>query len=285
MLNFGHLRGAKWSVKWSTVRTYYCFTSVLLKACRPCFPSIGSYRFPSMRPLPSPPTDSVRFVWPQDTSAYSTPSTAQTFVPPKPSSGAPRLLKARRREGRIFTHTPSSSMSSLDSASSCSIITAEFWLPPQTIATIPMEDETKITPPTTPMPKTKFKSKPANIIIPRNTSSIAAVSPTYPTSPPLPLRSPPRPIRPRHNPHRPDIPAAVSNVFTLDDVSWERARLAVMGPRATKKAKRVLGGVHKAPAEVNGRGTWRKKENTWSGEWNVEDMEELQVQLRRLRRR
>jgi hypothetical protein len=83
----------------------------------------------------------------------------------------------------------------------------------------------------------------------------------------------------------PTSPPPFSNVFTLDDVSWEGARLAVMGPRATKKAKRVLGGVHKVPAEANGRGTWRKKENTWSGEWNVEDMEELQVQLRRLRRR
>ncbi|KAK7018588.1 hypothetical protein R3P38DRAFT_3320259 [Favolaschia claudopus] len=85
----------------------------------------------------------------------------------------------------------------------------------------------------------------------------------------------------------PKSPPPFSNTFKVDDVSWERARQDAMeATRSTgRKAKRVLGGVRKAEAvEANGRGTWRKKENTWSGEWNVEDMEELQVRLRRLRR-
>ncbi|KAF7361259.1 hypothetical protein MSAN_01158100 [Mycena sanguinolenta] len=411
-----------------------------------------------MRPLPSPPTsaasqsvksiDSASFI----SLDYSTPLTAQSFVIrlpigvelPKASSGAPRLLKARRREGRIFTHSPSSSVSSLDSSSSFgSILKAEFWIPPESVVSIPAHDETIIMPPTTPTtPKTKTKSKPANILIPRNAPIATVVSPTSPVKPPLvsprvnqapvafpamlpseevlctsPLQSPLSPILPLsplspnrriHTPNArirkmakltrtlgenipielvfpgaattsapsvpsnaspapvpkptkrakmtssdsvakraippkpraplrpvvspewpltptpdctvdteahartavglhyalglnslptrnavpahaaltvPKSPPPFSNVFTVDDVSWEQARRAVMGPRTSgKKAKRVVGGVHKAPADVTGRGTWRKKENTWSGEWNVEDMEELQVRLRRLRR-
>ncbi|KAJ7216969.1 hypothetical protein B0H12DRAFT_340884 [Mycena haematopus] len=413
-----------------------------------------------MRPLPSPPTsaafqavksnDSASFVS-QDT--YSTPLTAQSFVVRLPigvdyskaSAGATRLLKARRREGRIFAHSPSSSVSSFDSTSSLgSILKAEFWVHPETVVSIPGEDETNIMPPTTPTtPKTKTKSKPANILIPRNASIATVVSPISvnfppvsspetqvsvafpamrlseevlcispspsqtPLSPFLPLSplSPNRrikssdarirkmakltrtlgenipielvfpgaaatsassvpsgtsptpelkptkpaqilpsdsvarrilPLRPRARLHPvaslewpltptpdctvdaeehtrtavglhyalglnslpqrraapvhaalviPTSPPPFSSVCTMDDVSWERARQAVMGPSAPgKKTKRVLGGVHKATVDANGRGTWRKKENTWSGEWNVEDMEELQVRLRRLRR-
>ncbi|KAJ6589118.1 hypothetical protein B0H19DRAFT_231188 [Mycena capillaripes] len=169
-----------------------------------------------MRPLPSPPTSaplqviksndsSASFMWPTDSSAYSTPSTAQSFVVrlpigvefPKIGSGAPRLLKARRREGRIFTHSPSSSMSSFESFSSCSIVTAEFWMPPQDVTTISVtaasnEDDTKITPttPTTPTPKTKPKSKPANIFIPHNPPTTTVVSPTSPIKSPLPTPLP-----------------------------------------------------------------------------------------------
>ncbi|KAJ6510401.1 hypothetical protein C8R45DRAFT_1088575 [Mycena sanguinolenta] len=407
-----------------------------------------------MRPLPSPPTpatfqsvkssDSASFI----SLDYSTPLTAQSFVIrlpigvelPKASGGAPSLLKARRREGRIFTHSPSSSVSSFDSSSSFgSILKAEFWMPPETVISIPAEDETIIMPPTTPTtPKMKTKSKPTNILIPRNAAITTVVSPTSPVnSPPVtcapvafpamlpseevlcnsPLQSPLSPILPLSplSPNRriqspnarirkiakltrtlgenipielvfpgaaatsalpvpssaspapapkptkrskmpssdsvakrvispkpraplhpvvspewpltptpdctvnaeahaqtavglhyalglnslptrnavpvhaalavPKSPPPFSNVFTVDDVSWEQARRAVMGPRAPgKKATRVLGGVHKAPVEAAGRGAWRKKENTWSGEWNVEDMEELQVRLRRLRR-
>ncbi|KAJ7119449.1 hypothetical protein C8R44DRAFT_877880 [Mycena epipterygia] len=409
-----------------------------------------------MRPLPSPPVSALLSVkssdssswWPQDSSTYTPPSTAQSFAvrlpigvnfPTNAVGGAPRPLKARRREGRIFTHSASSSMSSFDSAStaSCSIKSAEFWMPPDTIVTIPMqaayltvtpsEEETKVMPHTPPTPKTKPKSKPAHIIIPRNTASTTVVSPTSPKPPllstavPFPTNAPeavtipctPRtplspfspftpnrhiqspnarirklakltrtlgenvPVelvfpsgtspsaptnvapasqpkatkrgkallagmlpqrvspsgprltaRPRPSavpewpltptpdctinteahtqtavglhyalgmnsfptravtvspaaPALPSSPPPFSNVFTLDDVQWERARQAVMGTRA-KKARHVVGGVRK-PAEANGRGTWRKKENTWSGEWNVEDMEVLLIQLRRLK--
>ncbi|KAJ6602525.1 hypothetical protein DFH09DRAFT_449103 [Mycena vulgaris] len=406
-----------------------------------------------MRPLPSPPTsaplqsakstDFSSFVWPQDRSTYSTPSTAQSFAIQLPigvefpsAVGGARPLKARRREGRIFTHSASSSISSFDSEVSCSIISAEFWMHPDSIISIPTpaaylfptpsEAETKIMPPTPPTPKTKQKSKPANIIIPRNTPIATVVSsastpipstpvsfptseavtlpctPRTPLSPFLPtpnrrIQSPnarirklakltrtlgenipvelvfpsgsspsphssaspfpsqklpkrmtalaaetspkrvspsgprltgarPRPAAPEwpltptpdctvnpetHNktavglhyalgmnsiptravgrvhaaPVNPTSPPPFSSMFTMDDISWERARQAVMGPPATtgKKAKRIIGGVRK-PAADNGRGTWRKKENTWSGEWNVEDMEVLQVQLRRLKR-
>ncbi|KAJ7645818.1 hypothetical protein B0H17DRAFT_1215855 [Mycena rosella] len=399
---------------------------------------LPSPRSATIRPLPSPPTSaslhtakssaSSTLVWPQDSSTYSTPMTAQSFAIQLPTAfpGA-RLSKARRREGHIFTHSPSSSMSSLDSAASCSIISAEFWMPPETIVSIPMQaaylsvtppsDEPKVMPPTPPTPKTKPKSKPANIIIPRNTPSATVVSPTatllsstpvpFPTNtseamtmpctprsplspflPPTPTRqiqspnarirklaklqrtlgeniplelvfpsgnapAPPQKVskrakaipeatrashlgprltvtRPRpsattewpltptpdytvnteaHNqtavglhyalgmdsfptravalepaePAAPTSPPPFTNVFTVDDVSWERARQALMAPRA-QKAKRTVGGVRKYVLD-NGRGTWRKKENTWSGEWNVEDMEALQVQLRRLKRR
>ncbi|KAJ7629366.1 hypothetical protein DFH06DRAFT_1141002 [Mycena polygramma] len=400
-----------------------------------------------MRPLPSPPTSSSQSSDSEsDSSEYSTPLTAQSFVVrlpigvefPKASIGAPRLLKARRREGRIFAHSPSSSISSLDSITGCSIISAQFWIPPtipamQTahLTAIPSEDDTKITPAMTPTtPKMKPKSKPANIVIPRNTPSATVVSPTSPTKSPLPTPTPvlfptsspgavsrtplcpfsplsplsplspnrripspntrirklakltrtlgenipielvfpsetassspstgapipapkpakktkkrfvtpvahrPSPLGPRATIRRaashypltptpdctfniethaktavglhyalvmesfpnnavatvrappviPTSPPPFSNTFTVDDVSWECARQAALG--ATKKPKRVralaLGGVRKAVD--NGKGTWRKKESTWSGEWNVEDMEELQVQLRRLRR-
>ncbi|KAF8170669.1 hypothetical protein K438DRAFT_1940944 [Mycena galopus ATCC 62051] len=416
-----------------------------------------------MRPLPSPPSaalqsiksnDSASFVS-QNTSAYSTPLTAQSFVIRLPigvefpkSSSAPRLLKARRREGRIF-HSPSSSVTSFDSASSLgSIVKAEFWMPPEIVTVVPIasEKETTIIPPTTPTtPKTKTKSKPANIMIPRNSliATVATiVSPTSPAKSPVPFSAPalvafpatlpleeevlcasplspflplsplspnrriqspnarirkiakltrtlgenipielvfpgtaptpgssvpssaspapaPKPskraklipkdtaaqrvsplgprarLRPVASPEWPLTPtpdctlnveahtrtavglhyalglnanslptrsaapahAAVTtpttlrspppftSVFNVDDVSWERARLAVMAPRTMgkkEKAKRVLGGVRKV--EASGCGAWRKKENTWSGEWNVEDMEELQVRLRRLRR-
>ncbi|KAJ7471789.1 hypothetical protein FB451DRAFT_1399102 [Mycena latifolia] len=407
-----------------------------------------------VRPLPSPPTsallqtaksiDSYSSVWLEDTSTYSTPATAQSFTIQLPlaleshstTGGARRPSKARRREGRIFTHSASSSMSSIDSVTACSIISAEFWMPPETIISIPMqaaflsimppEDETKIMPATPPTPKTKPKSKPANIIIPRNTPSATIVSPTstpllsipvsFPTAaseamtctprsplspflPPTPHRGLPSPnarirkiaklkrtlgeniplelvfpsgktttaptaaapapaptppqrvakraktlpdfapvkrvspsgpvarLRPsapqewpltptpdctidpeahtktavglhyalgmnsflptravdlvRPAPGVPTSPPPFSNVFTMDDVSWERARQTAMAKTRTK-AKRIVGGVRKAVD--NGRGTWRKKENTWSGEWNVEDMEVLQVQLRRLKR-
>ncbi|KAJ7334710.1 hypothetical protein DFH08DRAFT_965460 [Mycena albidolilacea] len=431
-----------------------------------------------MRSLPSPPTsaafqsvktgDSTTFIWPHDTSTYSTPLTAQSFVVRLPigvelpkASGAPRILKARRREGVIFGHSPSSSVSSLDSSSSFgSVIKAEFWMPPQPAVSVPVAplvaDETKtLMPPTPTTPKTKTKSKPANIMIPRNspdatpTLIVSPVSPSNPapasvsfptmtpeavlcTSPPqtplspflplsplspnrrvqtpnarirkmakltrtlgenvpielvfpgaastsaaaaapslirsaspapalapkpakrakllfsdsvqrvlpsgprtrtptpcptsqewpltptpdctinaaahtrtavglhyalgldsLPTRSAtpaPAPVPAHAAPVNPASPAPFSNVFNVDDVSWERARQVAMAPRAkaSQQPKRVLGGVRKAPApvlvEANGRGAWRKKENTWSGEWNVEDMEELQVRLRRLRR-
>ncbi|KAJ7034759.1 hypothetical protein C8F04DRAFT_1101043 [Mycena alexandri] len=419
--------------------------------------------FCQMRPLPSPPTsaslqvvnsnDNASFISSDDSgsiSSYGTPLTAQSFtlrlpigveLPRSVGGGAPRLLKARRREGRIFTHSPSSSMSSIDSMSSFGgVISAEFWMAPQDTASVkvvsltdaPNAEETKTITPTTPS-KMKPKSKPANIIIPRNVSKVAVVSPTsppkspspaiaFPTSPleavtvsamtplspfyplsplspnrriqspnarvrklakltrtlgenvpielvfpsgitssaptaaaaPAPAQKPTKraklrpkepavvrasPLGPRATarlhpsaspawpltptpdctfdpeahtqtavglhyalgmnsfrahapavvpaaPAMPTSPPPFSSTFTMDDVSWERARQAVMGPRAgtSKKARRVLGGVRKALPEANGRGTWRKKENTWSGEWNVEDMEELQVQLRRLRR-
>ncbi|KAJ6617896.1 hypothetical protein B0H10DRAFT_2218066 [Mycena sp. CBHHK59/15] len=404
-----------------------------------------------MRPLPSPPTsasslhitksnDSPSFMWPQDEPMYSTPSTTQTFTlrfpigprDPATKTGGPRQLKARRRVGRIFTHSASSSVSSFDSTSTYGITSEEFWMPPQEIISIPMQaayltvappnDETKIMPDTTPRPKTKSKPKPANIVIPPISPIATAVSPkspavtpalsstlSFPTSSPdsvavpatprtpltpllsplspnprvqspnarvrklakltrtlgenipvelvfpsgsvsqpikpAPLKkvakpskvfgdnalaprispAPPRPTAPaawpltptpdctfdpathtktavglhyalgvdaypaqaatvgRVPPALPSSPPPFSNVFTMDDVSWEHARQAVMGPRGQKK--RRAAGVHKASAEANGRGTWRKKESTWSGEWNVEDMDELQVQLRRLRLR
>ncbi|KAJ7475225.1 hypothetical protein B0H11DRAFT_2235850 [Mycena galericulata] len=399
-----------------------------------------------MRPLPSPPT-SAPSVDSSFRSMYATPSTAQSFTVQFPigveistAVNAPRPSKARRREGRIFTHSASSSMSSFDPSSSCSIISAEFWMVPQDVITIPMEatfltdmppnDESKAMPPT---PKAKQKSKPANIIIPRTTPTATVVSPTSPAKPaspavsfptispeavtmpctprtPLsPLLSPLTPNRriqspnarirklakltrtlgenipvelvfpsgkglpvsytaapasprtvtvakraktlpdvipfppaeprlmsmrsrasPAHEwpltptpdytfdteahkktavglhyalgmnsipmravalvrtsptPVLPSSPPPFSSTFTMDDVSWEHARQAVLGPRVKggKKGRRALGGVRKAPVEANGRGTWRKKENTWSGEWNVEDMEELQLKLRRLR--
>ncbi|KAJ7714064.1 hypothetical protein B0H16DRAFT_1593397 [Mycena metata] len=405
-----------------------------------------------MRPLPSPPTsaslqvpnDNASIGSSDDSDSDCTPS--QSFAVRLPIGversigGAPRLLKARRREGRIFTHSPASSMSSIDSVSSFGgVISAEFWMAPEDTASVkvvsltdaPNGEEMKTITPTT--PKMKPKSKPANIIIPRNVPKVAVVSPTsppkspspaiaFPTSPleavtvsdmtplspfypfsPLspnrriqspnarvrklakltrtlgenvpielvfpsgstsstptvaaapspaqkptkrarlrskepaavrtsllgpratarlrPAASPAWPLTPTPDctfdpevhtqtavglhyalgmnslrahapavvpaaPAMPTSPPPFSNTFTMDDVSWERARQAVMGPRAgtAKKTRRVLGGVGKAVPEANGRGTWRKKENTWSGEWNVEDMEELQVQLRRLRR-
>ncbi|KAJ7186729.1 hypothetical protein C8R46DRAFT_1342045 [Mycena filopes] len=433
-----------------------------------------------MRPLPSPPTsaslqvvnsnDDASFVSSDSDSisSYGTPLTTQSFAlrlpigvefPRSVGGGAPRLLKARRREGRIFTHSPSSSISSIDSMSSFGgVISAEFWMAPQDTATIPVKvvsltDEPTITPLTTPTSKTsKLKSKPANIIIPRNVPTVVVVSPTSPLKsatvafPPSPLDAvtassaiPQTPLSPFYplsplSPNRriqtpnarirklakltrtlgenvpielvfpsgttttraptavaapapaPPVPAAqkptkrarlhlraqtppvalgpratallrpaappawpltptpdctfdpathtqtavglhyalgmhsfrpapaaavpvhaaaapqptspppFSSTFEMDDVSWERARLAVMGPRPKRSGPRrvlVLGGVRKAAATIaaagslpldTGRGTWRKKESTWSGEWNVEDMEELQVQLRRLRR-
>ncbi|KAF8193926.1 hypothetical protein K438DRAFT_1761499 [Mycena galopus ATCC 62051] len=62
--------------------------------------------------------------------------------------------------------------------------------------------------------------------------------------------------------------------------SWERARLALTAPRTVGKRGRMLSGMRKVGA--NGCGAWRKEENMcqWSGECNVEDMEELQVWLR-----
>ncbi|KAJ7076014.1 hypothetical protein B0H15DRAFT_608130 [Mycena belliarum] len=400
-----------------------------------------SPRSPAVRPLPSPPTSASSFlsaksttgssfVWPQDSSTYSTPATAQSFAIQLleslefPSAmGGRRPTKARRREGRIFTHSPSSSTSSIESKTSCSIISAQFWMAPETVS-IPMQaayltvtpaaDEPK----STPTPKTKPKSKPANIIIPHNTPSATIVSPTatpLPSTPvsfpttipgaattPLTPRSPlspllpPTPNRAPHSPNArirklaklkrtlgeniplelvfpsgkaksatttaaaaplkkaakqlpPTAPAAVpravarlrpsaqpewpltptpdctidpaahaqtavglhyalvvpsvparprarapaaapaptspppfTSTFTMDDVSWERARQAALARGA--KHRRIGGGVRKAVGGDNGRGTWRKKESTWSGEWNVEDMEVLQVQLRRLRR-
>ncbi|KAJ7730907.1 hypothetical protein DFH07DRAFT_1065915 [Mycena maculata] len=386
-----------------------------------------------MRPLPSPPTSAT-------SSLMSLPSVVQSFTMQLPigvAVGGPRPPKARRREGRIFTHSASSSMSSFDSASGCSIISAEFWMPPQDVITIPMQaafltvtpskDEAPVT------TKTKPKFKPANIIIPRTTPIATVVSPTSPSKPPpapvsfpatapepvaiprtplsplsplspnrriqspnarirklakltrtlgenvpvelvfpsgngdtapvavsvsstapplslpkvpkraqtLPLldmlraptpqlttirpRSPTpapewpltptpdctvdatahsktavglhyalgmhalpthaRAVSPIHaSPVLPASPPPFTNTFTVDDVAWGRARQAVVGTRAKKPVRRALGGVRKPVADRdNGRGTWRKKENTWSGEWNVEDMEELQVKLRRLR--
>ncbi|KAJ7159851.1 hypothetical protein C8R43DRAFT_947944 [Mycena crocata] len=389
------------------------------------------------------------FMWPQDSTTHSTPSTVQSFsarLPigvhlPSTAGGAPRLSKARRREGRIFTHSASSSMSSFDSASTCSIISAEFWMPPQLIipkaayiTVAPLDVEMKTMPPTMHTPKPKTKTKPANIIIPHDAPAAIAtvVSPTSPSKTPLPStpvsfpshipeavptlpctpRTPLSPFSPlspnrlipspnarirklakltrtlgenipvelvfpstaaaptatvtsstkfaklaktfvdgavspraapagprlsalrrrasaatewpltptpdctvdkaansktavglhyalgmnsiptrastliRAAPTLPSSPPPFSSVFTMDDVSWERARQAVMGTKASKKSKMRLavGGVRKAAVEANGRGAWRKKENTWSGEWNVEDIEELQVQLRRLKR-
>ncbi|KAJ7208053.1 hypothetical protein GGX14DRAFT_455348, partial [Mycena pura] len=79
----------------------------------------------------------------------------------------------------------------------------------------------------------------------------------------------------------PASPPPFSHVVTVDAGSWERERQAAFTPR--RKTKRAVGGVRKMLAD-NGRGTWRKKENTWSGEWNVEDMAELQGRLRQLKR-
>ncbi|KAF7290531.1 hypothetical protein MIND_01293000 [Mycena indigotica] len=77
-------------------------------------------------------------------------------------------------------------------------------------------------------------------------------------------------------------PPPFTNVFTMDSQSWDRARTAVLNPPKTKnKSKFRIQAM--LPKVDNGRGTWRKKENTWSGEWNVEDMQELQLRLRRLR--
>ncbi|KAJ7280380.1 hypothetical protein C8J57DRAFT_1302463 [Mycena rebaudengoi] len=299
-----------------------------------------------MRPLPSPPVSAASrysFMWPQD---EPTPSTAQTFTlrlpigakSPTTAGGGPRpLMKRRRREGRIFTHSASSSVSSFESSSSCSIISADFWMPPQEVITIPMQaayleaapsdTETKIMPPTTPRPKTKVKSKPANIIIPRNAPIAIAASPaslntpplsttlTFPTSSdtasmPQTPRTPLSPLSPQPRVQTPN--ARIRKIAKLtrtlgENIHWSScgrspsgssplnnpplpssapcARQAVMVPRVkpSRKVRRMVGRVQKPPAEANGRGTWRKKENTWSGEWNVENMEELQVQLRRLR--
>ncbi|KAF8135359.1 hypothetical protein K438DRAFT_2031237 [Mycena galopus ATCC 62051] len=64
--------------------------------------------------------------------------------------------------------------------------------------------------------------------------------------------------------------------------SWERARLALTAPRTVGKKGRMLSGMRKVGA--NGCGAWRKEENMcqWSGECNVEDMEELQLDLDRV---
>ncbi|KAF7293144.1 hypothetical protein HMN09_01192400 [Mycena chlorophos] len=79
-------------------------------------------------------------------------------------------------------------------------------------------------------------------------------------------------------------PPPFTHAFTMDAQSWDRARDAALAPPApkTKAKKSRMRGI--LPKLDTGRGTWRKKENTWSGEWNIEDMHELQVRLRLLRR-
>ncbi|KAJ7641376.1 hypothetical protein FB45DRAFT_900047 [Roridomyces roridus] len=358
-----------------------------------------------MRPLPSPPSPAPS----NDSTSTTPPSTVASFAVQFPAT-EPRPFKARRREGHIFTHSASSSISSVDSSWSVLSVSAQIWMPPQEISPLFTKDESVVMPPTNSTRRTKRRSKPANIIIPRSAPSTTVVSPAgpklafpkvctapeagIPRTPLSPLLSPltpnrrvqtptkrirklarllgenvpvelvfpsgnapvhvppppkstqPKPskgkagtddvrfaapsgpprFRPRASPasewpltptpdftvdaeaykqtavglhytlgmnavpmrpvHSPPIvsstPPPFSTVFTVDDVQWERARQAVLGPR-TKKGRHAPRGIQKAPIEANGIGAWRKKENTWSGEWNVEDMEELQVRLRRLR--
>nr|GAT53403.1 predicted protein [Mycena chlorophos] len=74
-------------------------------------------------------------------------------------------------------------------------------------------------------------------------------------------------------------PPLFTHAFTMDAQSWDRAREAALAPPAPKtpaKKSRMRGIL---PKLDTGRGTWRKKENTWSGEWNIEDMHELQHRL------
>ncbi|KAJ7074473.1 hypothetical protein C8F01DRAFT_1100585 [Mycena amicta] len=94
------------------------------------------------------------------------------------------------------------------------------------------------------------------------------------TSQPAPL------AKPAPLPTATTSPPPFTHVFTMDSSSWDSARAAALTPMKSKAKSRMRAIL---PKIDTGRGTWRKKENTWSGEWNVEDMQELQVRLRRLR--